>query len=156
MSLDNSNDVSCEEYIPGINPADVNWDNSIIEEAHRLIAKENEAQNAGDQERLNYFAGQIQGLNLLLKTKSLETNVTSTTQLGRQWTLIITAKKGVVTNLKDNHLIANKILKKINNSPGLRFYQILIALGIVDGEDNFYEESYSTLKRMKVKEGGGW
>ena len=70
--------------------------------------------------------------------------------------MIITAKKGVVTNLKDNHLIANKILKKINNSPGLRFYQILIALGIVDGEDNFYEESYSTLKRMKVKEGGGW
>lgn len=45
-----------------------------------------------------------------------------------------------------------KILKEVVEAePQLRFYQLLVAVGIVDGVDRFYEEPDMTLARVKER-----
>ncbi len=53
--------------------------------------------------------------------------------------------------MKENLEILNIIVDFIKENPNLRFIQALWALGIVDREDRFYEESKQTLKRINEK-----
>lgn len=48
-----------------------------------------------------------------------------------------------------NQQIINYLLKFITNNPEMRFIQVLWALGIVDNSDRFYEESNTTLEKVK-------
>ena len=50
-----------------------------------------------------------------------------------------------------NIQIAYKILDYLLDHPELRFIQALWALGIVDGEDLFYESSERTLEKVKSR-----
>ena len=52
-----------------------------------------------------------------------------------------------------NVAIVKKLRKVIDMYPELRFVQILYAVGILDGQDLFYEESAKTLKKMEDKLG---
>lgn len=45
--------------------------------------------------------------------------------------------------------IINYLLKFITNNPEMRFIQVLWALGVVDNSDRFYEESNTTLEKVK-------
>lgn len=48
-----------------------------------------------------------------------------------------------------NQQIINYLLKFITNNPEMRFIQVLWALGVVDNSDRFYEESNTTLEKVK-------
>lgn len=51
-----------------------------------------------------------------------------------------------MSRLENNIEILKKIESVVNNCPELRFIQILWALGIIDGQDRFNEESVDTKK----------
>lgn len=55
-----------------------------------------------------------------------------------------------MSRLEENKQIVEKISKIVNACPQLRFIQLLWALGIVDGQDRFYEESEITNKVMDI------
>ena len=50
-----------------------------------------------------------------------------------------------------NLLIAFELLDYLIENPDLRFIQALWALGIVDGNDRFYEFSEKTLEKVKLR-----
>lgn len=52
-----------------------------------------------------------------------------------------------------NVAIVKKLRKVIDMYPELRFVQLLYVVGILDGQDLFYEESARTLKKMESKIG---
>lgn len=52
-----------------------------------------------------------------------------------------------------NVAIIKKLRKVIDMYPELRFVQLLYAVGILDGQDLFYEESAKTLKKIKDRIG---
>lgn len=47
-----------------------------------------------------------------------------------------------------NLKILDVIRNKVQEYPGMRFHQILWVLGISNGEDQFYEESETTLNKI--------
>lgn len=49
----------------------------------------------------------------------------------------------------NNVLILSQITDYIDKHPDVRFIQALWNLGIIDKNDNFYEESECTLNKMK-------
>jgi hypothetical protein len=51
--------------------------------------------------------------------------------------------------LNKNLELLHKITDFISNHPNYRFIQALWAMGIIDKEDRFYEESDQTLKRIE-------
>lgn len=53
------------------------------------------------------------------------------------------------TRQEYNKKILTYLSEKINQCPDMRFVQILWALGIDDGQDNFYEESKKTLEKVE-------
>lgn len=55
-----------------------------------------------------------------------------------------------MSRLEENKQIVEKISKIVDVCPQLRFIQLLWALGIVDGQDRFYEESEITNKVMDI------
>lgn len=50
-----------------------------------------------------------------------------------------------------NMQLAYEVLDYIMDNPDLRFIQALWALGIVDGNDRFYESSEKTLQKLKLR-----
>lgn len=52
-------------------------------------------------------------------------------------------------NCNQNYKIINYLLNYIADNPEVRFIQVLWALGIVDNSDRFYEESSTTLEKVK-------
>lgn len=49
-----------------------------------------------------------------------------------------------------NKKILNILSEKIEQCPEMRFIQMLWALGIDDGQDNFYQESKETYEKVKT------
>lgn len=49
-----------------------------------------------------------------------------------------------------NKKILNILSEKIEQCQDMRFIQILWALGIDDGQDNFYQESKDTYEKVQV------
>lgn len=55
-----------------------------------------------------------------------------------------------MSRLEENKKIVEKISQIVDVCPQLRFIQLLWALGIVDGQDRFYEESEITNKVIDI------
>lgn len=55
-----------------------------------------------------------------------------------------------MTRLEANITILNLLIDAVNKHPDIRFYQLLVNLGIYDTHLNYNEEPVETLRKIKL------